>query len=149
MMSDDEAESFLDETWRDYKEALLEAGLDESSAQENIDRNRAALYEGDRLNELQFVLSVVSEGRKVGGVWIAALPGRPASYFIYDIVIEPDWRGRGLGRAAMRAIEEWVQDRGGQEIGLNVFGHNQRARNLYESLEYETVNVGMRKRLHP
>jgi ribosomal protein S18 acetylase RimI-like enzyme len=76
--------------------------------------------------------------------------GRPFSgdgvtWFIYDIEIAKDMRGRGFGRAAMQAAEEWTRERGGTRVALNVFGPNLTARSLYDSLGYEVLATSMFK----
>ncbi|MCU1400234.1 MAG: hypothetical protein JWN62_3343 [Acidimicrobiales bacterium] len=56
-------------------------------------------------------------------------------------------QGQGLGRAAMLAAEELAANNGRSEIGLNVFGFNERAQDLYRSLGYRVVNTTMAKDL--
>ncbi|MEY4970247.1 MAG: hypothetical protein RLZZ277_478, partial [Actinomycetota bacterium] len=51
----------------------------------------------------------------------------------------------GFGRAIMQAAEKIVRDAGGDSISLSVFGNNSVARNLYESLGYQTLRVAMKK----
>ena len=84
----------------------------------------------------------------VGRLWVAERPsgGRPA-LFIYEVAIEPEWQGRGFGRAAMLLAEEEARARGIGYIELNVFGGNDVARNLYRSLGYLETSVQMRKTL--
>jgi ribosomal protein S18 acetylase RimI-like enzyme len=65
--------------------------------------------------------------------------------FVFDIEIDAEHRGRGLGRAAMLAAERVVADAGRSVIGLNVFGPNRRARRLYESLGYRTESMQLAK----
>lgn len=71
---------------------------------------------------------------------------------MWDVVIDEDQRGRGLGRQAMLLAEELARQGGATTFGLNVFANNVVARNLYTSLEYEETSVQMRKPLlshHP
>ena len=56
-------------------------------------------------------------------------------------------RGEGLGRAAMLAAEQVAREAGWSALGLNVFGHNPRARGLYDSLGYEVAATTMAKPL--
>jgi ribosomal protein S18 acetylase RimI-like enzyme len=46
---------------------------------------------------------------------------------------------------------EWAQidvkNKGFEQLGLHVFGHNKIARALYESLGFETTNMVMSKKL--
>lgn len=86
--------------------------------------------------------------RKVGMVWFAVAPKRARpSAWVYDFFVAPEYRRRGYGRAAFLAMEEKVRQLGLNRIELHVFGQNQGARALYESLGYEVTNVMMAKRL--
>ena len=68
-------------------------------------------------------------------------------FIVFDIEIVADARGRGLGRSAMLAAERFALDLGRKTIGLNVFGPNERARRLYDSLGYQVVSTSMTKHL--
>ncbi len=65
--------------------------------------------------------------------------------WIYDIAIEEKFQGQGYGKATMMAAEVDVKKHGHRQLGLHVFGHNNKARMLYESLNFKTTNVVMRK----
>ena len=69
------------------------------------------------------------------------------AFWVWEVVVDEQHRGRGLGRAAMLLAEEQARAAGAVELGLNVFGYNTVARALYESLAYETVSMQMRKQL--
>lgn len=69
------------------------------------------------------------------------------AWWVWDIAIDADKRGRGLGRPAMLLGEEYARARGAHTLGLSVAGFNTGARGLYESLGYETTSVKMRKKL--
>jgi ribosomal protein S18 acetylase RimI-like enzyme len=47
----------------------------------------------------------------------------------------------------MKAIEIIAKQLGLTRLGLHVFGHNEIARNLYETLEYRETNIRMEKSL--
>jgi ribosomal protein S18 acetylase RimI-like enzyme len=66
---------------------------------------------------------------------------------VWDITIEPDCRGRGLGKACMVLAEREVSTRGAIRLGLTVFGHNPVARHLYDTLGYRAVSTRMSKPL--
>jgi ribosomal protein S18 acetylase RimI-like enzyme len=86
-------------------------------------------------------------GEQVGQVWIALNRPGPGSAWIFDIEISPGHRGRGYGRALLQAAEEQARQHGASAIGLNVFGANTVARNLYESSGYQATSLVMRKPL--
>jgi ribosomal protein S18 acetylase RimI-like enzyme len=87
------------------------------------------------------------DGERVGVVWVALDRDRPGAAWIYDIEVHQEHRGKGYGRALLRAAEHYSARRGATEIGLNVFGPNAVARGLYESSGYEITAINMRKRL--
>lgn len=87
-------------------------------------------------------------GEAVGYLWVGQDATTDASaWWVWDIVINADRRGRGYGRTAMLLGEEYARSRGARTLGLSVFGFNTGARRLYESLGYETTSVKMLKKL--
>jgi ribosomal protein S18 acetylase RimI-like enzyme len=87
-------------------------------------------------------------GERAGWIWFAVQgDGRHRRAFLYDILIEERFRGQGLGRAAMLAFEREARERGCARVGLHVFGHNLRAKALYDALGYEVDDWTMTKAL--
>ena len=84
-------------------------------------------------------------GTDVGLVWLGRSPDNPKTGCVYDLVIDPEHRGRGLGRAAMGAAEEQLRSDGCTRIALNVFGWNVAATALYRSLGFEVDSMQMSK----
>ena len=82
----------------------------------------------------------------MGVVWVA-LDRRPGEAWIYDIEVNAEQRGKGYGRALLQAAEEEAARHGSKAIGLNVFGTNTVARQLYESSGYQITALNMRKEL--
>lgn len=84
----------------------------------------------------------------VGYLWIGRDTSDDATaWWVWDILIEPEHRGKGYGRAAMLLAEDHARATGARTLGLSVFGHNRAARALYESAGFEITTVKMRKRL--
>ena len=88
-------------------------------------------------------LIVDETGVEVGTLWVGPNSERAGVAFVYDIEIVQERRGLGFGRAAMTAVESLVKEAGETEIGLNVFGFNEPARRLYDSLGYRVVATVM------
>ncbi|MFE0461826.1 GNAT family N-acetyltransferase [Kitasatospora sp. NPDC058965] len=84
------------------------------------------------------ILVIESEGVEVGVAWLRHryLPG--VSY-LYSVLVHPEHRGRGFGRAAMAVSEQATVAGGGQALMFNVFGGNDVAMNLYTSTGYLVV----------
>jgi ribosomal protein S18 acetylase RimI-like enzyme len=76
-------------------------------------------------------------GVPVGVLWFArrSTPAGDIAY-LFDIEVEEAMRGRGYGRRLMELLEDEVAALGLGRIELNVFGHNDVARRLYEDLGY-------------
>jgi ribosomal protein S18 acetylase RimI-like enzyme len=129
-----------------YIAERIKAGENPDAAATMSDLEFARLFPDGGPAQGQYVMNVISDEMTVGTLWM----GRPFSgvsdtWFIYDIEISKDSRGRGFGRAAMEAAEEWTRARGGRRVALNVFGPNLTARSLYDSLGYEVLATSMFK----
>ena len=58
---------------------------------------------------------------------------------LFDIVVRPEFRGRGLGRGLTRALMAWGQGEGAKAAYLQVFDANRVAIGLYESLGFRAA----------
>jgi len=85
-------------------------------------------------------------GGRVGFLWLGPSE-EPTQAWVFDIGVDEALRGRGYGRALILAFEDEARTRGYIRVGLNVFGHNEVARHLYESLGYTEVARQMTKPL--
>ena len=137
-------EPWLVGTWADFREQMVSAGVSESDADARVAEYQASLFPEGRSAPGQHFLDVVDE-EVVGDLWLAEQSA--GQWYVYDVVVAAPFRGRGYGRLAMEAAEEYVREHGGSRLGLNVFGPNTVARQLYESLGYVTLAVGMYKDL--
>ncbi len=149
-MTPDEVTAFLGPAHHDYVQQRIAAGEHPDDAARIARQQIEELFPGGTPGADQHLYAVVAEGAVVGSLWIGRRPGdRPTNCWVYDIVIAEEYRGRGLGRAAMELAEQAAADHGATVLGLNVFGQNVVARNLYESLGYRTTAVQMQKFLVP
>ena len=87
-------------------------------------------------------------GERIGHLWFA----RRASpigdiVWLFDIQVVEAARGQGYGRRMMERLEEKVAALGLTRIELNVFGHNDVARGLYEDLGYVEMSRQLFKEL--
>jgi ribosomal protein S18 acetylase RimI-like enzyme len=58
---------------------------------------------------------------------------QPACY-LSDLYVDPAWRGRGIGAALIRAVEERSRDRGWAYVYWQTAEDNHRARGMYDTL---------------
>jgi len=121
------------------------------SAEEALERSRNEFQKElpDGLqSKNQFIYSIVEEssGQKLGMLWVdvkADTPHHPA--FIYDFIIEEQFRGKGFGRQALTALDEKLLSMDVESIGLHVFGDNITAQELYKKAGYGITNINMKK----
>jgi ribosomal protein S18 acetylase RimI-like enzyme len=142
----EEIAPYFEDLWSEYRKELIAAGYSEGYAEENVQQSKKSVLSDEILNPGNHIFYAYSGNDKVGKIWLttATREGK-VDWSIYDVETFPDYRGKGFGREIMIAAEEFVRTSGGDSIALSVFGNNNVARNLYESLNYEIIRVGMKK----
>ncbi len=158
-MSNEERAAALEAEAIDYADAKARAGI--WTHEESAARARAEIQGlvGARPTERghEFYVALDGSGQRVGWLWIGPVPSEGASAdarWLFQIVVDAPLRGRGLGRALLRAAEERVLASGRAELALNVFRWNTVAVALYRSSGYDIAfqddkALEMRKRLRP
>jgi GNAT superfamily N-acetyltransferase len=56
---------------------------------------------------------------------------------IHDVAVVPAWRGKGVGRALFKALEELAREQGCCKLTLEVLSGNQRAKDAYVTFGFE------------
>ncbi|MEI8066276.1 MAG: GNAT family N-acetyltransferase [Actinomycetes bacterium] len=141
-------DAYFARTWNEYGKDIVKAGMTAEQARINIEQTKKQVFENGLLKSNQHLLNVFLEGKTIGVLWLVnRTEVAEDDWYIYDIEILQEFRGQGLGKATMLAAEKYVMAHGGHTIGLNVFGFNTVARKLYESLDYETNAIQMKKKL--
>jgi ribosomal protein S18 acetylase RimI-like enzyme len=134
--------------WDHYISERIKAGEDPDIARKGSESQMKQLFPDGCPAEGQFVMNVLADEEVVGTLWMGKpFSGAGDSWYVFDVEIAKENRGRGFGRATMQAAEEWTREQGGTRIGLNVFGPNLTARALYDSLGYEVLATSMFKDL--
>lgn len=83
------------------------------------------------------LFAAVTGGEEVGILWIGMRERAGAPHaFVLDVEVAAAHRRRGFGRQLMLAAEGEARRRGAHSMGLHVFGFNESAVALYESLGY-------------
>jgi ribosomal protein S18 acetylase RimI-like enzyme len=141
--------AWLERSRDEYANDLVAIGQTPEDAYRHSDESMARSFPSGAPGPRHAVFDVVDDaGVTVGYLWIGPDTSDDAgAWWIWDIVIDADKRGRGLGRTAMVLGEEYARAQGAHTLGLSVFGFNKVARGLYESLGFETTSVKMLKKL--
>ncbi|NMN58138.1 hypothetical protein FHT36_002040 [Xanthobacter sp. SG618] len=77
-------------------------------------------------------------GRREGeGILGSAMVGHDGHRgWVYYLAVEPDLQGRGLGRALLRAVEDWLRARAIPKLMLLVRPDNEKVRGFYAAEGY-------------
>jgi GNAT superfamily N-acetyltransferase len=136
-----ERSDFIEQQIVEYAEEKSRAGI--WSVDESLARSRAETLglvgEGPDASGHEFFRGRAEDGTPVGWIWLGPVPGskpEAAVRWLYQITIEEVHRGKGYGRALLRAAERYVRETGGRELRLNVFRWNRIALALYDSSGY-------------
>jgi ribosomal protein S18 acetylase RimI-like enzyme len=149
-MTKEEFDKFLMTSKANYRQDKIRANSlsDEDAekiANDDFDRFLPAGY----LSKDNFLNMILDSGKNpVGYLWYlirGAENNKKA--FIADILIYKEYRGKGFGRETMLLLEERVKEQGLSSIGLHVFGFNETATKLYNSLNYQVTDLVMEKKL--
>lgn len=147
-MTSEEYAQFRRDLGVTYAAGQVRAGV--WSADEAVEQSERQLDEllPDGLETAGMLLLVgESDGEVVGFLWTGPVPGQSRRWWIYDVRVVAEHQGKGHGRGLVRAAERAARERNAESIGLNVFGDNAVARNLYESEAYRAAALLMRKDL--
>jgi ribosomal protein S18 acetylase RimI-like enzyme len=86
--------------------------------------------------------STILVGEEEGRLVASAMVGHDGHRgMLYYVAVAPDCRGKGLGKATVRAAEAWLAARGVWKVNLLVRAENEAVRGFYEKLGYEVNPV--------
>jgi len=139
--------AWLEQARAQYVAERMASGDSVAEAEGNADANFERLMPGGTPAPGQLIGHVRGPDGVVGLLWLGPAGADPTRWWVWDVEIQPEFRGCGYGRAAMELADGLARAHGATAIGLNVFAHNAIARNLYASLGYEEAAVVMRKDL--
>jgi ribosomal protein S18 acetylase RimI-like enzyme len=147
-LREDEYDLFIRRGMAFYVDDMVRAGIDRDVAQAKADKDLPQLLPRGLETPDHYMYAIEDEGRFAGYLWLCNRDGELGhSLFVYAVEINEEFRGRGLGRAAMVFAEEQARQLGIAKVALNVFGGNAVARDLYLSLGYQETAVHMEKRV--
>jgi GNAT superfamily N-acetyltransferase len=148
-LTDEELSDFIEGDVERYVEERVTSGERPDVARRIAREQSEALFPGGTPRQDQLLFRILDhDGIAVGTLWIGPpTAGEPGSFWVWDVQIDENHRGKGYGRETMALAEVEARNRGATELGLNVFGHNQIARHLYESMGYTATAIRMKKDL--
>lgn len=148
-ITDAELPDYIETSMREYAEDKhRNGGIPLEEAHRQAREETAQLFPDSRLSPRHEVLIATDDaGHRVGRLWMAPRGDSNDVAFIYDIQVEPAARGRGYGRALLQEAAKWSRDNGFRTLALHVFGGNDIAINLYESLGFVTTDRTMKLEL--
>ena len=126
----------------------IDDAMDKSLARGEMLFDGTAIHGGHR-----FFRAVTSEG-PVAWIWEGPSPIGAPGRFLYQVTVEEAHRGRGVGHATLRALEQRLVREGVPQLMLNVFRWNEAALRMYEARGYEVAtefptSLHLRKLLLP
>jgi ribosomal protein S18 acetylase RimI-like enzyme len=139
-MTNDEYAGFYQRNVAGYAATNVEHGLwsEEESMAKALKSIEALLPKGLATEDhFLYTVRTTTGSAVVAELWVALRPklhGR--ELYIYDIVVKEPFRGQGYGRATMEAAAAKARELGAASVGLQVFGSNEKARALYQSLGF-------------
>ena len=141
--------TWIERSRDEYARDLVAAGKSPEAAAREAAEGMAESFPNGRPSPGHAVFDIVDgSGAVVGYLWVGPdKSGDEGSWWIWDVLVDAEHRGRGLGRQAMLLGEDYARAQGAHTMGLNVVAFHATARRLYESLGYEPASIRMRKRL--
>jgi ribosomal protein S18 acetylase RimI-like enzyme len=148
-MTPEEFIPYEDADAHQYAENMVRAGFwpAEGSFNRAKDIHSKLLPDGvPTKDHLFFVIEDTQTKVSMGVIWLFVdrQTDQPSG-FIYDLLLYTPFRGKGFGKQAMLALEEFAKDSGLASLALNVFEENTIAKALYTSLGYQVQSLNMRK----
>jgi len=106
-------------------------------------------YLGSVLGERDIAVIVAEDSGTVVGYAYAGVEGmdymalRGPAGAIYDVVVDPEHRRKGIGRSLLRAAMEFLRSRGSPRVVLSTAWRNEPAQKLFESAGFRRTMIEM------
>jgi GNAT superfamily N-acetyltransferase len=127
---------------RQHRHKLPELFGEPAGPAPTLDFLRETFHDRDRT-----ILVAEIEGELVGlsYLFITEAPEHPLleprKYMtLDDLVVNPAFRGRGVGEALVETAEEWAKERGAHQFEAEVYDFNEEALDFYAALGYRVVS---------
>jgi ribosomal protein S18 acetylase RimI-like enzyme len=137
-------ERFLEHAVQDYADDHVRNG--NWAADEALEKSRKE-FEHYLPNGIhtpnQYIWSIEDESdHKIGVLWVQV---KEAKAFIFDFIIDGEYRGKGYGKQALTAMDEKLKSLGVESVALHVFGDNVSAQELYKKMGFQVTDIHMKK----
>jgi ribosomal protein S18 acetylase RimI-like enzyme len=112
-----------------------------------------ASFLGTQLANPEVVVLVAEQEGRVVGYAYAGLEGtdymqlRGPAGAVYDIVVDPSWRGRGVGRALLERVIAELAARGAPRVVLSTAAQNEAAQRLFAHAGFRRTMIEMTREL--
>ena len=84
---------------------------------------------------------IAEEDKRIVGYASAYLPSVGGDCDLMTIAVAPEYRRQGIAKYFISELESWAKARGASSMMLEVDIKNESAISLYESLNYEKLNI--------
>ncbi|RKF18163.1 GNAT family N-acetyltransferase [Alginatibacterium sediminis] len=115
-------------------------------AKESLDRCFPNKLESNQ-HSLLCIESIDGDSPVLCGYLWHSIDQSESSSFIYDFFVFENFRGQGIGREAIKTLEQQLKKVGINQLKLRVAYHNQRALKLYQELGFSVTGYNMSKQL--
>ena len=143
-LQQDDFERFLEREVRGYAEDHVRNGNwpEEGALERSRKEFEFHLPDGIHTQD-QYLWSLVDDSnRKIGVLWVQV---KDQKAFIFDFVIDEEFRGQGFGKQSLAAMDEKLKSMDVDSVGLHVFGDNITAQELYKKAGYQITGLQMKK----
>ena len=100
----------------------------------------------DTPDHVLLCIETAEAGQLVGYLWYKLLD-KGETIFALDFVVFEQFRNKGVGKAAMAAVEKQLAERGVEQIKLRVAFENKGAFRLYENAGFSITGYNMIKHI--
>ena len=146
-MLHDRLDDWIARSFTVYLEERMQSGESREVAEARVARSMQENFPNGRPLASHRVFDVLEGEEPVGQLWIGPQVEGSTSWWVFDVEIFEPYRRRGYARAALELGHAEAKSLGGTSIGLNVFGFNTGAKELYEKLGYAVTSTQMKREL--
>lgn len=148
-MTEKEFHEYRSRSLDEYAENIRKNyGISEEAALERASNQFDELLKNGLHTENHCIYHVTDKDSEenVGIIWYSYRP-EESQVFLYEIWMDPSFRGKGYGTLTMQELHRRSRELGARKVGLHVFGQNTGAIALYKRLGYVENSIVMQYQL--